>query len=604
MKVKMNKLVSIMLIGVLAISLFTGCRGNSEGDKAADSDKATATKDNETKSGGKSSTSEAKADYEEFLTVDVFCSQANYQGLQVGWFGQVIKEKFNMELNIIAPNVAGGGDTLFQTRSAAGNLGDIVMIGSENGRLEDTVRADLLLDMSKMTNRLPNVMKYTGAIEKLQNLIGDDEGIYAVPSKVSSYPPTEPSEGSEPTFGPYLRWDLYQAVGSPELTTLEDLLPVLKKMQEIEPTSESGQKTYAFSLFKDWDGNMMMKAKQPTCFYGYDELGFILSKADGSDDQNIIDDDSMYVRSLKLYFEANQMGLVDPESTTQGWDNVYSKYEDGAIIFAPWPWLGQAAYNTTERLNAGKGFMMAPIGDMKIFSFGATPTGEKYVVGIGSQAQDPERMAAFIDWLYSPEGIMMSTAQTGSTCGPEGLTWEMADSRPVLTEFGIQAMLEGGTDMPEEWGGGSWNDGVSQLNFTSVLPKDINPVNGFPYDFKLWESYIELTSTPVHKSWQETVGALSTFEYLREHDQLLVGPGTDYISPAEPWEISTLRAQVKAVIIEGSWKMVFASDEAEFYTLLKDMQDTVYELGYEEVLNYDLNIAKEQSAARDKARKQ
>ena len=28
-----------------------------------------------------------------------------------------------MELNIIAPNVAGGGDTLLQTRSAAGDLG-------------------------------------------------------------------------------------------------------------------------------------------------------------------------------------------------------------------------------------------------------------------------------------------------------------------------------------------------------------------------------------------------------------------------------------------------------------------------------------------------
>ena len=33
--------------------------------------------------------------------------------------GRIVKDKFNMELNIIAPNVAGGGDTLFQTRSAA-----------------------------------------------------------------------------------------------------------------------------------------------------------------------------------------------------------------------------------------------------------------------------------------------------------------------------------------------------------------------------------------------------------------------------------------------------------------------------------------------------
>lgn len=56
--------------------------------------------------------------YEEFITVDVFDAFANYQGIQSGWFAKVVKDKFNMELNIIAPNVAGGGDTLYQTRSA------------------------------------------------------------------------------------------------------------------------------------------------------------------------------------------------------------------------------------------------------------------------------------------------------------------------------------------------------------------------------------------------------------------------------------------------------------------------------------------------------
>ena len=61
--------------------------------------------------------------YEEFIVVDVFDSLANFQGIQSGWFAEIVKDKFNMELNIIAPNVSGGGDTLFEIRSAAGNLG-------------------------------------------------------------------------------------------------------------------------------------------------------------------------------------------------------------------------------------------------------------------------------------------------------------------------------------------------------------------------------------------------------------------------------------------------------------------------------------------------
>ena len=88
-------------------------------------------------------------------------------------------------------------------------------------------------------------------------------------------------------------------------------------MQDAHPTSDSGKQTYAISLFKDWDGNMMCMGKQPATIYGYDELGFLFSKADGTDDQSIIDDNSEYIRVLKWYFDANQMGLVDPESTTQ-----------------------------------------------------------------------------------------------------------------------------------------------------------------------------------------------------------------------------------------------------------------------------------------------
>ena len=49
--------------------------------------------------------------YEEFIVVDVFDSLANFQGIQSGWFAVIVKDKFNMELNIIAPNVSGGGDT-------------------------------------------------------------------------------------------------------------------------------------------------------------------------------------------------------------------------------------------------------------------------------------------------------------------------------------------------------------------------------------------------------------------------------------------------------------------------------------------------------------
>ena len=571
---KMSKYVTTGLLGMTLLGSLAGCGGAAESDTDAAS---------------------SESGYDETITIDVYNGLANYMGMQEGWFAKIVRDKFNMELNIIAPNVAGNGDTLYQTRTAAGDLGDLIIV--DNGQqYNELVEAGLLTDASEYYETMENVQRFDAAV---QNLNKDADGLYGFPTSVSTLKATDPSEGLDPTFGAYVRWDLYGEQGYPEIGTLEDLLPVIQKMQEDNPTTDSGKKVYGFSLFSDWDGNMMNAGKQLVTYYGYDESGFVLAKADGSDYQSILDSDSEYIRALKFYFQANQMGLVDPESTTQNYDTLFAKFQEGQVLFSWWPWLGQAAFNTTTNLTEGKGFMLAPIQDQKIFSYGAEVYGGKQFIGIGSNAEDPERIAAFIDWLYSSEGVLANSSQTSGSSAPEGLTWEMKDGEPVLTEFGKQALLDGDGDVPEEYGGGSYKDGVSALNVNTVLPIDINPDTGFPYAYTMWESYQNETTDPVKEDWSKNMGgAESTIGYLEENDQLLVAPGASYVAPEDSSEISTLRNQAKATIIEYSWRMVFAKDEAEFDQLLKEMQETADGLGYQTVLEFDMNNAKDQNEKR------
>lgn len=571
---KMSKYVATGLLGMTLLGSLAGCGGAAESETDAAS---------------------SESGYDETITIDVYNGLANYMGMQEGWFAKIVRDKFNMELNIIAPNVAGNGDTLYQTRTAAGDLGDLIIV--DNGQqYNELVEAGLLTDASEYYETMENVQRFDAAV---QNLNKDADGLYGFPTSVSTLKATDPSEGLDPTFGAYVRWDLYGEQGYPEIGTLEDLLPVIQKMQEDNPTTDSGKKVYGFSLFSDWDGNMMNAGKQLVTYYGYDESGFVLAKADGSDYQSILDSDSEYIRALKFYFEANQMGLVDPESTTQNYDTLFAKFQEGQVLFSWWPWLGQAAFNTTTNLTEGKGFMLAPIQDQKIFSYGAEVYGGKQFIGIGSNAEDPERIAAFIDWLYSSEGVLANSSQTSGSSGPEGLTWEMKDGEPVLSEFGKQALLDGDGDVPEEYGGGSYKDGVSALNVNTVLPIDINPDTGFPYAYTMWESYQNETTDPVKEDWSKNMGgAESTIGYLEENDQLLVAPGASYVAPEDSSEISTLRNQAKATIIEYSWRMVFAKDEAEFDQLLKEMQETADGLGYQTVLEFDMNNAKDQNEKR------
>ncbi len=539
----------------------------------------------------------SESPYEDFIVVDVFDSLANFEGIQSCLFAEIVKYKFNMELNIIAPNVASGGDTLFEMRMASGNVGDLIICGTENGNMQALVDDDLVIDMSSLLDGL-DIMKYSTSISLLNEKLTQD-GIYAIPSEISSQPATSPSEGLDPIYGSYLRWDLYSAIGYPEMSTLEDLLVVLEQMQKVMPTTDTGNPTYAFSFFKDWDGNMMNAAKQPACFYGYDEIGFVLAKADGSDYQSILDSDSIYMRILKLYFAANQKGLVDPDSDIQSYDDLYKKYKDGAILYSPWPWLGQSAYNTTKNKEAGKGYMLAPINDMKIFSYGCNNEGnQKTVISIGSKAEDPERLADFIDWLYSPEGIQVGCAQeTGGTAGPKGLTWDMGADGPYLTAFGKQTLLGGGADVPEEWGGGTWTDGVSQLNYKPIAFSDLDP-DGYHYYYSLWDSVINMEVSPLDLDWRTYMGADSTHEYLDNNQMILVAPGCGYVAPEASSEIITMRNQCRSIIVDYSWKMVFANDETEFYSLMLEMKQKAEALGYGSVYEEDLKNAKEQDNAR------
>ena len=554
---------------------------------------------------GSSSSSADKSDDGKLMTVDVYDDLANYQGIQKGWFAKIIKDKFNIRLNIIAPNVAGGGSTLFDTRSAAGNLGDIIITGMGNGRAKKLVKAGLVADMTPYLDGMTYIKKYKGATDNLNKVAGQKSGVWGIPDSVSSLKPTQPSEGLEPTFGPYLRWDIYKEIGYPKIKNLDSLVTVLKQMQD-QARKDTGQNDiYAMSLFKDWDGNMMNNAKQPTCYYGYDEMGFVLAKADGSDYQSITKKDGIYQKSLEFFQKASEAGIVDPDSTTQNYDTMNAKYKNGKILFTFWPWLGQAAYNTTAHKKAGKGFMLADMDNMHIFSYGATPNGGTTAMYLGAKAKNKQRLVKFINWLYSPEGTYDSAAQTQGAAGPKGLNWTMKNGKPVLTDFGVKALDGSNPTVPASWGGGEYNSGVSALNYPAVTVNDIDPSTKSAYNAALWESELAKNTDALDVDWSKHMGgAKYGMQYLKKHNKLLVAPGASYITPDEPSTISTIRGQVKTQIINSSWKASVAKSHAELESILADMRTKVDGLNYKEVLDFDMKCAKAQNKARVAIKKQ
>ena len=65
------------------------------------------------------------------------------------------------------------------------------------------------------------------SLEANSKQYGGGTAVYGVGNNVGSG--NGPSEGSDMTFGPELRWDLYQKLGNPEIKTLEDYLTAPQK---------------------------------------------------------------------------------------------------------------------------------------------------------------------------------------------------------------------------------------------------------------------------------------------------------------------------------------------------------------------------------------
>ena len=586
MNKKIRKAGLASTAALLALSL-AACSSNNNGNNGNNASPSVSSG----ASAGASQEASASPARDEY-TIDVFSMLSNFSGEQQGWFAKVVKDKFNLKLNIISSNLEGGGDVKFNAMMSSGDLGDLVVFGDDGQKYQDAIKAGMLLDWTQnglLDTYGKNMMQYAPkAIEKNKVNFGGGSKVYGIGFDVGE-DKDGPSEGKDLTYHPNLRFDLYQQIGSPAIKTMEDYLPVLKKMQELEPKSDSGRPTYAFSMWKDWDGNMMMNTKAWAGLHGFDETdgfsngGFTLISADKDEIQGVLDEDGYYIRGLKLYFDANQMGLVDPDSLTQTFDDVVNKMTDGQLLFTWFPWMN--TYNTPERLAEGKGFALVPFEEERTFSYGFNPYGGNRVWAIGAKAKNPERIMEFLDWMYSPEGVIVSNY------GPEGLAWKKgADGKLELTDLGNEAFPSNQTPIPEEFGGGTWKDGQNQINNTTLKMTATNPETGDPYQYDLWTSYLAKAPNKLEENWRAAMGGATTArEYLEKNGKLAVnkqiftGTAPELISD----DLSQKQSQVAQVIKQYSWKMVFAKDEAEFDKLKNEMIEKSKGLGYDDVLNWN-----------------
>lgn len=543
-----KKFTTLLLVSAMVISSFAGC-GKKE--KTGDT-----------------------------MTIEIYDAAANYQGTQTGWFAKVVKDKFDLELNIIAPQVA--GDSIYQTRASSGNLGDIILLDATD--FADSVDAGLIKDISAEVAKSQNLQAFKTQIDTYNNgLPGNtDKKTYGIPCQMVNSSPTSYSQDVIYS-SPLLRWDLYSELGCPDIKDLDGLLDVLGQMKAKHPTNDAGDNCYPLSLWADWDGGDGMlgiaNVVQLTTWYGEKIKGSAILKPDNTFTK-ITDKKATYYKMLKFLNDAYNKGLVDPDSGTQDWNSACAKMSSGQVYLMWYSWQ-VGFWNSQDRLKNGTAFIFIPVKDQTYYADSDTYYGSGRVIGVGSKVSGEklDRVMKFLDWYASPEGLVYQHD------GIEGFNYTV-DASGKFTVMNDNALMDN-LPVPDEFGGGGYSDGNNQINQWIVDATSINPNSGEPYSTQYWSSYKAATLTDMKKAWQAKFGADEPVDYMKKNNVLLVSPSVSVSLASDTAEISVIRNQCNKTLCDASWKMIFAKTDAEFDKMWDEMVTTMNGLGFEDLYKFD-----------------
>ena len=170
-------------------------------------------------------------------------------GIQEDEIAKAIKEATGVTLDWVTGNGISDFDVYQNTKLASNDFEDIVYTTTSDNVFRKkimTAGAALPLDELIETNG-GNITANAADMIKISKAFKSDASgsLYFLGTSCND-------DGRVPgNFQgvPFIRWDLYKAIGSPQITTETEMLSALKQMQDKFPTNDEGKKAYAMSGF-------------------------------------------------------------------------------------------------------------------------------------------------------------------------------------------------------------------------------------------------------------------------------------------------------------------------------------------------------------------
>lgn len=453
-----------------------------------------------------------------------------------------IKEK--MKVNVTAIDSGGDAAARLSTMIAGKDLPDFIWT-DKGDTVEKLRQAGKLVPLDQYMDKYTNLRDWL--TEDALNMLRSEDGkLYQFPNWYNSKP--------FGNAGYLVNKGIYEALGSPDLKTPEDLYNYLKQVKEkypnvvpFETDVEGGGIDVLYSAFAE----------------GYSPKNISYRFVAKGDELTSIFDNEDYIDSLKFASKLFRERLITQDALTQDRDMVTEKVASGriAVYASASPTdLGKEGHAYLESQNPDDGyFFIEPIAkeglDRNKIHPGAYEMLGWNVSVITTDAKDPEKVFAFLDWLTGPEGNSLLIF------GPEGKYWDGFDDEgfPKFTQDYVtdkEGVAKVETDTINfQWNGNSNFLDSAKAKFESTLKEED----------KNWTTY-----------WQQNLlwnTQLDTTEYYA------INP-----MPDTP-EGETLQ-QVKEIFLAAKAKAINAGSDEEVEKIFADASKNAEAAGYSNLLKF------------------
>lgn len=535
-----KKMIATLLSVVISVSLFGGCGSDSGGTKMNGQDTEESTK----------------------LTILMYGIEA-MSGVQKDSVTKAVEEKLGITMDIISTS---GMDILAEMNAmiASDDLPDIVCGVNDDQRSllltsEQVIPLDELVE--KYGNEITNKEAGKRALELSKTFYSDESGqLYFIPFQAG-----QDQCAGFPQTAPYIRWDIYEKIGAPPVENMDDLLNVLKQMQDAYPQTEDGKKVYAISgCLADpaWNTFSMTAAE---AFIGFRKFGYGLVGVNTNNPEELINametEDSPTWKLFEFYNKAYQMGILDPDALTMKYDQWVEKAKAGQVLYSPLDFSGQVVMNDSSKL-----FMPVPFETYQNNSFTSSYDymSGNFTYAISKKCENPEKAMELLNFAWSYEGASLFVN------GVQGETWDIVDGEPQLLEEYVNGIKEGTTE------------GVL---FPTFFGPYMNEETNQPINLMKTSTYFETyVSNDAAKEYCEKYGVSSPIENFTKVENHVYNVVWDSLYKKETDEMENIDNNIQLYFLTNIPKVVVAENDEQFAEMRQKIMDDINDMGAQELV--------------------